>query len=530
MNIPKKTRKTHWRRLLIACLLFISPHLSVQANNIDSLKILAQEGPFPERLGHIINWYQATNELFHEPEIAIIKSAIDWLENQPTKTRKQLLNWSNFQLIYASMSADNENITDVFRAASKVVVLADSIGQGEKSWIMQKGQAYFYLNSVAYLENKPLEALEHLEKAYQCFEKIEHQALMARALRSIGVAQSNLGEHQKAYDTYGRSAKIYQEEEIEKGYLRSIYYQAGELLKMERVEESETMLYELIPRMRELEHPSLNIALTNLGDAQARLGKFEAAEVTLAEALALAKERRVNFTVAETCQVLANLAEQKGNYEKALFFQREQGRYADSIRLQSAEVELREAQAKFDQTENEQKIKELEHKIVEEKQSALLKMLLLALGLIAVGIGVFWYLNQKKKKEIAAATRTLTLNLQAEPLKDSEAIDPILKRFLEIVQKEVANETLSVEKIAENMKMSRVQLFKKIKTATDASPSQIIRQYRLEAGKKLLLENELNISQIAYKVGFASPNSFGRAFKDRFGSSPSQFSSKNKDI
>jgi len=152
MRISQKTRNKHWPTgLLLACFLFILLPLSVQATNIDSLKTLAQEAPFPERMKHIMTWYQATNQVFHEPEIAIVQSAIDWLEKRPQMTSKQLGSWSNFQLMLAGMNADNENIKEIFKAASKVVVMADSIGKGQDKWQRQKGKAYFYLYTSAYL-------------------------------------------------------------------------------------------------------------------------------------------------------------------------------------------------------------------------------------------------------------------------------------------------------------------------------------------------------------------------------------------
>ncbi len=520
LNISKGKR---WGLFPAVCLFVFIGNIGASSPNIDSLKTLAQTTPFPERIDHLIEWYVETNERFHEPEIAMIKGGVDWLEALPQLDRKQILKWSHLKLMLASMYADNEQLEDIFNAASSVIVMMDSIDNGEKKWTRQKGQAYFYLSQVAYLEEKEDVQLQHLEKAYQCFEKIGHKQLMARTLGSIGVAQGNLGEHQKSYETSGRSAALYQQEGIEYGYLRSSFYQAVQLILMDRLDEAESKLTELIPRLRETGHVSLNIAIANLGDVQALLGKYEAAETNLTQALAMAKERRINFTVAQTYQFLANMEEKRGEYEKALYYQREQARYADSIRMQTQEKGLKEAQAKFEQTENELKIKELEQKIADERWASNLKLLLLAISLLALGGGIFWFYNKRKKKEIEGAARTLTIYFQPVENDHVEQVDPFVQKFLGIVQERIDDDKLKVESIAQSLRMSRVQLFKKVKSATGASPSEIIRQYRLEVGKNLLLENSLNVSEVAYRVGFGNPNSFSRAFKEKFGSPPSEF-------
>ena len=101
--------------------------------------------------------------------------------------------------------------------------------------------------------------------------------------------------------------------------------------------------------------------------------------------------------------------------------------------------------------------------------------------------------------------------------------DPFVERFVLMVQENMDDGDVSVDKIAEDMRISRVQLFRKVKAATGESPSVLIRQIRLKTAERLLVENTGNISEVAYRVGFSNPNSFSRAFKDHFGSSPKEY-------
>ena len=520
LNMLKRKR---WATLFTICIFCLWDNVMASPPNVDSLRILAQTAPFPDRINHLIEWYSSANGLFREPEIAMMKKGVEWLESLPQRSRKQSFRWTYLQLMLASMYADNEELEKLFKTASSVVVMVDSLGNGEAKWIRQQGQAYFFLSFVAGLEGRSDVKISQLEKAYRCFNKIGHKKLMAQTLGTISAAQNEGGNPEKAYETCDRAAQLYREIGSEYDLLRILIYQSAYLIGMQKWKESEAMLLQLIPKLKETQHVSYNIAIANLGEVYLNQKKYKDAESYLLEALTLAKERQINTTIAYVFENLVELEETKGNYHKALSYQKEHARYTDSINVQSRDKELKEAQAKFDQTENEMKIKELEQKIAAERWTANLKLLLLTGGSLTVGGLAFWFFQQKKKKEIAAAARSLTINLQADENVQHQPLNPFLEEFLTIVKKQVANESLSVESIAQTMRMSRVQLFKKVKSATGASPSTIIREYRLEVGKKLLMEKSLTVSEIAFQVGFSNLNSFGRAFKERFGCSPTQF-------
>lgn len=95
-----------------------------------------------------------------------------------------------------------------------------------------------------------------------------------------------------------------------------------------------------------------------------------------------------------------------------------------------------------------------------------------------------------------------------------------MQRFYAILDENISNSDLSVEDIGEKMCFSRVQLYRKVKALTGQSPVELIRTARLERGKQLLADTSLNVSEIAYRVGFSSPNYFSKCYKDHFGKSP----------
>lgn len=94
------------------------------------------------------------------------------------------------------------------------------------------------------------------------------------------------------------------------------------------------------------------------------------------------------------------------------------------------------------------------------------------------------------------------------------------KKFIASVNDHIADSELSVEDIGNEMYLSRVQLYRKVKALTGKSPMEIIREERLRRGYQLLSDSSLSISEIAYRVGFSSPSYFTKCFKDMFGKSP----------
>lgn len=78
-----------------------------------------------------------------------------------------------------------------------------------------------------------------------------------------------------------------------------------------------------------------------------------------------------------------------------------------------------------------------------------------------------------------------------------------------------------VNKLARMLNVSRTQLFRKIKALTGHSASELLRTIRLTRAKDLLINTDLNISEIGYEVGYKDPAYFSRAFTREFGCSPS---------
>lgn len=93
-------------------------------------------------------------------------------------------------------------------------------------------------------------------------------------------------------------------------------------------------------------------------------------------------------------------------------------------------------------------------------------------------------------------------------------------RFVETVGDSMADTDLSVEDIAEKMGMSRVQLYRKLKSITSCSPTELLRIMRLQRARQMLLGTDMTVSEVAFKVGFSSVSYFSKCYREHFGETP----------
>ncbi len=105
--------------------------------------------------------------------------------------------------------------------------------------------------------------------------------------------------------------------------------------------------------------------------------------------------------------------------------------------------------------------------------------------------------------------------------------EKILEKAILIVEENLENPAFDVKVLIDKMAMSNSMLYRKLKSLTNLSPSEFIKNIRLKTASKLLLENKAYISEIAYKVGFNDPRYFTICFKKEFNMTPQEYIEKN---
>ena len=89
-----------------------------------------------------------------------------------------------------------------------------------------------------------------------------------------------------------------------------------------------------------------------------------------------------------------------------------------------------------------------------------------------------------------------------------------------IIQDHLSDNEFNVERIGDEIGLSRVQLYRKVKALTGYSPVEMLRKARLTRARHLLRTTEKTVSEVAYAVGFSTPSYFSKCYKDEFGESP----------
>ena len=105
----------------------------------------------------------------------------------------------------------------------------------------------------------------------------------------------------------------------------------------------------------------------------------------------------------------------------------------------------------------------------------------------------------------------------------------LINKVINIIRANMENTEFSVEELSHEVGMSRVHLNRKMKEIMNISPSNLIRSIRLKQAAFLLLKNKVNISEVAYRVGFSTHSYFSNSFHDYFGMTPKEFVAKYMD-
>ncbi len=111
-------------------------------------------------------------------------------------------------------------------------------------------------------------------------------------------------------------------------------------------------------------------------------------------------------------------------------------------------------------------------------------------------------------------------DFQPEPATQKE--DAFVLKVKELLLDNLDDDTFGIEELSTELAMSRVHLHRKLKALTGKPTSHFMRQVRLQEAYKLLKAGELNVSEVAYRVGYKDPGYFSKLFAEMYGRPPSE--------
>ena len=130
-------------------------------------------------------------------------------------------------------------------------------------------------------------------------------------------------------------------------------------------------------------------------------------------------------------------------------------------------------------------------------------------------------LQQREQLEQSYRQRLMRL----EPQKAEEQIpgDAFLAKLLDVMSRQMDNNTLTVDELVDEMNMGRTVFFNKLKNMTGLSPVEFIREMRIKRAAQLLEERKYNITEVTYMVGMNDSRYFAKCFKNTYGVTPSEY-------
>ena len=135
--------------------------------------------------------------------------------------------------------------------------------------------------------------------------------------------------------------------------------------------------------------------------------------------------------------------------------------------------------------------------------------------------------RQQLNGKFFKAQQQLADKVDSPEVKGNDAV--LMERIMKTINKNLFDSDFNVEMLTQEVGISRAQLHRKMKEMTGITASEFIRNIRLEQAARLLKEQKLNITQVAYTVGFSNLAHFSTVFRKHFGVAPSEYADGVKD-
>ena len=117
--------------------------------------------------------------------------------------------------------------------------------------------------------------------------------------------------------------------------------------------------------------------------------------------------------------------------------------------------------------------------------------------------------------------------LQPKNILLSSPDERFLQKAIEVVENNISDPDLDIERFAAEIGVSRMQLYRKLDALTEMTVKEFVRNIRLKRAIQLLVQKKLNVSEVAYAVGFKDLSHFRKCFKQEFGMSASEYVDKH---
>lgn len=410
-------------------------------------------------------------------------------------------------------------------------------GENEKDIFIQAQSCYILARGYMDL-NELGKAMEYIDQAEQHALLITNGEQLCSIYNLKGVIKFIANQQDSALYFYKKAYEIGKAHGVESIQFPRIISNIGECYATENPALAFTYFNQALELAKETNNQIAEASITSIiAHVYLERGDLAQAEPLLQKALHLSQELGLRRVMRHAYGGLVEIKLIQGKGEEAVQYQQRYYAVRDSLVNSSKIRQIVELEAAYALQIKEQHLQLLEkEKRIQELWKNLLLVLVISLIFISTGI-YFWqryryqknrellnleidYLMQQNKETVGKYQATLA----SEPGESLESHDQkLLKRAISIVENHLTDPQFGVEKMAQEMMMSRTNLHRKIKSITGFPPSELIRSIRLRKAAKLILNKVDSVSQIAQVVGFDDYSHFSKAFKKHFGVSPTNY-------
>lgn len=358
-----------------------------------------------------------------------------------------------------------------------------------------------------------------------------------------GVILYTMGKYDSALYYYNKAYEIGKNKSIDPINLPRIISNIGECYQNENPALAFQYFNQALEQAKSTHNKIAEASITAIiGHANLKQNDLRNAEKNLQAALTLARELGLRRVIRHAYSGLVDIRLKQKNGDEAVVYLRRYYAVRDSLLNTSKIRQIVELENKHELDIREKDIQLLENeKRIQKIWRNLLAGAVALILIAAVSLFQWQRYRYKKNRELlnleidfltqqhkAAVDKFKTLQVPA-PGENAASYDQrLLAKAIAIVEENIGDSRMSVEKMADYMNMSRTSLHRKIKSITGFPPSELIRSIRLRKAARLIADHADSATQIAHAVGFEDYSHFSKAFKKHFGVSPSSYEEQVK--
>jgi AraC-like DNA-binding protein/tetratricopeptide (TPR) repeat protein len=417
--------------------------------------------------------------------------------------------------------------------AHKALQIFESI-----SYLKGLGLAYQLLGTIHKEQGDFDKAEAYHGQALEMFTKANDKRNIGYAYNALGVLNLNFFKYDEALKYFQKSMEIRIEINDKDGLSQSYVNMATVYTSQKEYTKALEYFEKNLPIVQALDNKyRLVVNYEGMGELYTLTGEYDKAESHLLKAVTLAKSIHHKKALKIAYDKLAFLERERGRADKALQYFEVAAHYKDSLYTEEKARQIAEIETRYETEKKDQQILLLE----QDKRIQLIWRNIFVISLVLVtALSIVVYLLQRyrerKNREILNLQIDSLITQQNElsekyknvlTIRDEKSIashdQRLLKRAIDAVEKNIANPSFNVEKMGEELGMSRTSLHRKVKEITGFPPSELIRNIRLRKAAAMLRSESDSVSQIGFAVGFEDHSYFSKAFKKQFGVSPSEY-------